>query len=133
MYCRKNSARLNRLQSHNGTALGCSLLRLLGRRWSLVRAQGICIDLWYLRGALFSLEVRFFLEAEQFCRDHSGKARARGVVVLHPFVVILARYRDAILGSRYLILCLQKILVRLQLRILLLQNQQAANRAAKTV
>ena len=58
---------------------------------------------------------------------------ARRVVILHRVIVVLARGGDTILGARHFVLCLQKIFVRLQLRILFLQHQQTTDGPAEAV
>src|ERR1051326_3843639 len=65
---------------------------------------------------------------EHHRRQVVGEAPDEGVVVLDRLVLILPRPRDPVLGPLELVLQLQEILVRLELRIILRQGEQPPER-----
>src|SRR6266540_1990839 len=76
-------------------------------------------------------ELRLFLEAEHHRREVAGERAHRDVVLLHCPDVAVARHRDAVLGALELRLQLKEVLVRLELRIVLGDHQQARQRAGE--
>src|SRR6266480_3796812 len=79
----------------------------------------VSVDLGYLLCSFVGLEEWLLFETKQFRRDYGWELRARGVVVLHRVVVILARDRDSVLGAGQLVLEFLKTFRRPQLRIVL--------------
>src|SRR4051812_9963332 len=73
-------------------------------------------------------EERMLLEAEDSSREVGGELPARGVVFAHAIVVSHALDRDAILGARELVHEPVELLVRPELRIVLDDREQPAER-----
>src|SRR2546425_9747495 len=74
------------------------------------------------------LEVRAWPLAEQFSRQHLREAPDIGVVAVHCLVVVLPRDRDAVLRPLELVLQRAEVLVGLELRVVLGDGEQAAER-----
>src|SRR5260370_32642054 len=88
------------------------------------------IDLRHLARRSFGFEVRVVTrKAEQPRSDVLGEEIDIGVVALNRFVIFSALLRDTVFSTRELILESQEVFVRLQLRIVLDDHQQAAERS----
>src|SRR6266550_1729602 len=74
------------------------------------------------------LEVRTRPLPQNLRRQHLREAPDVGVVAVHGLVVVLARDRDAILRSLELVLQRAEVLVGLELRVILGDGEQAAER-----
>ena len=83
--------------------------------------------------SLLGLEVRLLLEAVHLRGDDHRELPARGVVVLHRAVVVLARDVDTVLRPDQLVLQLHEQVARTKLRVALLQREQTPYRPAEAV
>lgn len=81
-------------------------------------------------GALiFQFEILFRVEGTEFRRDITGEHLDCGVVLTHVRIIEPARSSDPVFRFHYFFLRLQEVLVALQLRVLFLHHDHAANRA----
>src|SRR6267142_4311063 len=83
------------------------------------------INLWSLPRTLIGLEVRVVPRKPTYARYQVVREKRNiSVVVLQSLIVAAPLHRDSVLCPRQLILQPQKVLVRLQLRIVFNHNQQ---------
>src|SRR6476619_824026 len=80
-----------------------------------------------------SVEELTLGEPERSSDEHVGEGRYRRVVIEDGRVVVLARERDLVLGRRQLLLELEDVLVRLEVRVVLDHREQRAKRAGQRV
>src|SRR4029077_17468759 len=107
----------------------CTLFRRRGLRRRLRgRARGGEIHLGNLARFFRGSKIRFVrFETSPTRINVVGKLLHIGVVVLQRVVVTLALDRDAVFRSRQLVLQAQEVLIRLQLRVVLDHDEQAAD------
>ena len=91
------------------------------------------VDVRDVLGLRLGVEEVALGEAEHAGDQHSREGLDAGVVVEHGGVVMLARERDLVLGGGQLLLELEDVLIGLELRVVLDDREQRAQRAGQRV
>jgi hypothetical protein len=91
------------------------------------------VHAWRRFSARHTLEIRFWLKSEPTGINHRREGTDLGDVALDGVIEITSRHGDPILGSFNLCLQIAKIVIRLQLRIVLTDREQPAERSCQRV